>query len=737
MSGTKLLSDIKFYTDYSKWRAEDERKQTWEERVSEVMDMHRYNPKFLKAFENEEFRELFSFAEKAYKSKLVLGSQRALQFPQNHIIRHNAKMYNCTVSYCDRPRVFQEAMYQLLCGCGVGISFVKKFVAKLPSIKPRTKGTKTFVIPDSIEGWSDAVGVLMSSYFVDEATFPEYQGYIIHFDYSLIRPEGSLISGGFKAPGHRGLKNSLEKIESVLEKVLTNSTSIRPIHCYDILMHCSDAVLSGGVRRSAAIALFSHDDMEMMNAKIGNWYSENPQRARSNNSVLLVRNQTTKEQFDAIIEKTKQFGEPGFIFTESEDDVYNPCVEIGMRPKTENGISGWQGCNLTEINGGKATSKDVFFDACKASAILGTLQAAYTDFVYLAPESKEIYEREALLGCSITGFMNNPKILLNPEILKEGARIVKKMNKIVADIIGTNPAARTTCVKPSGNASTILETSSGIHGDHAPMFFRIMQLNKQSDEAKYLINNYPDLIEDSVWSANNTDYALFIPIKTKKDSIFKKDLLGVKQLEYVKLVQQSWVEEGTNIELCVDSKLRHNVSNTISVDNWNEVANYIYDNKEWFAGISLLSHTGDKIYNQAPFTEVIKPQEILEKYGDASFFASGLIVDGLHLFDNNLWKACDYILNRNLVLDGTRTQVLLKKDWLKRAKQFGRKHFKSLDDLTYCMKDVHLYHKWLKVERQVKNVNIEPLLQKIKPEYVDIGNYAAVACAGGACEIVI
>jgi ribonucleoside-diphosphate reductase alpha chain len=736
MNGLKLLSEIKFYNDYSKYSEELERKQNWSERVEDVMNMHRNNPKFKEAFKNQEFIDLFNFAENAYKNKLVLASQRTLQFAGEPIMKHNSRLYNCLTTYCDRPEVFQEAMYWLLSGCGVGVSFVKEHVTKLPNIYKRSEGTKTFIIPDSIEGWSDAIGVLISSYIFVGAPFPEYSGYEVKFDYSLIRPKGSFISGGFKAPGHEGLKQSLERIENILERTLNSDINyIKPITAYDILMFAADAVLSGGVRRSATIALFSPDDEEMMNAKTGNWFNDNPQRARSNNSALLIRNQTPKDLFDKLMKSTKEFGEPGFVFADSIEVVYNPCVEIGMIPRTKDGRSGWQGCNLCEINGGKMTNTSTFFDACKAAAIIGTIQAAYTDFRYVSPVSKEIFDYEALLGVSITGFMNNPKILLNSEVLKEGAELVKEVNAVVAKILGIRQAARTTCVKPSGNASVLLETTSGIHGEHAPRYFRVMQLNKQEEIAKYIYEKYPDLIEESVWSSTDADYALFIPIKAKTDSIFKSDLLGVKQLEAVKLVQQSWVEYGTNVDLCIEPYLRHNVSNTVSVDDWEEVAEYIWENQQWFAGISLMANVGDKVFNQAPFTKVLVPTEIIAQYGDSAIVVSGLIVDGLHLFENNLWKACDYIQNRTMSIEGTRTQVLLKKDWLLRAKKFAKKYFDSTDELVFCMKDVHLFHKWLKTEKLLRNIDIEDILQNIKPEYVDMDTMGAVACAGGACEI--
>lgn len=736
-NGSKILSDLKFYNGYSRYNEYLERKETWEESVMRVMDMHRYNPKFQEQFKNKEFRELFEYATEAYKDKLVLASQRTLQFGGESILKHNARLYNCLTSYCDRVEFFQECLYWLLCGCGVGFSVQTKHITKLPNIGKRSLGTKTFTIQDSIEGWSDAIGVLLSSYFMKGATFPEYQGYEIKFDFSLIRPEGAMISGGFKAPGPEGLRKSLIKIEELIEKTLgENRNRLKAVEAYDIVMHLSDAVLSGGVRRSATICLFSPEDKEMLEAKTGNWYYTNPQRARSNNSVLLVRDKTTREQFAEIMKSVKVFGEPGFIFTESEDIIFNPCVEIGMRPQTEDGRSGWQGCNLTEINGSKCNTNADFLRACKASAIIGTIQAAYTDFKYVNKVSKEIFDREALLGCSITGFANNPKVLFDIETLNEGAELIKQTNKLVAEMLGINQAARTTCVKPSGNASVLLETASGIHGEHSELYFRVMQLNKNEDVAQYLLENYPELIEESVWSANKSDIVVYIPIRTKKGSLYKEDLLGVKQLEYVKLVQQSWVETGTNIKLCTDPKLRHNVSNTITVDDWDEVEDYIFENKSFFAGISLLPSKGDKIYPQAPFTAVITPTQILEKYGSASMFASGLIVDALHCFDNNLWQACDHILKRDLPLDGTRTQVLLKKDWIRRAKQFAKRYFgNDLEELTYCLKDIHLFHKWLGVNRAIKSLDVTKI--EIKPQFTNIDTLGAISCSGTGCETTI
>lgn len=787
--GRKLMSDYKFYSSYSKYDEFLHKKETWVDSVDRVFnDMHAV--KFASILNtSDQFQTYFDFAKSKYLDKLVLGSQRALQFGGQPILKHNSKLYNCITSYCDRVKFFQEAMYWLLSGCGVGFSIQKKHINKLPKITKRGNRSKVFVIEDSIEGWADAVGVLLASYFVDGDSFEKFKGVHINFDYSKIRPQGSYISGGFKAPGYEGLRDSLQKIEELLENELSKPNfdgRVRSIIAYDIVMYMSDAVLSGGVRRSATIALFSHDDEDMLKAKTGDWYLKNPQRARSNNTVLLNKNTITREEFHRFFEFTKEFGEPGFGFTENEDIIFNPCFEIGMIPQTIDGISGWQGCNLVEINGGQCTTEEQFYDACKAASIIGTMQAAYTDFRYVDETTKSIFEREALLGVSITGIMNNPSILLNPEIQKKGANIVKKYNKIVAEILGINQAARTTCVKPSGNASVLLETASGIHGEHSKNYIRNVQANKDDDYVKMIKDLNPKMVEESVWSSNKTDYVISFPITNNNDNIFKDELNGVKLLEFVKLTQENWVEEGTNVELCVDKNIRHNVSNTIIVDDWDEVESFIFDNRKSFAGISLLPMTGDKDYNQAPFTTVLTAKELVKKYGDATIFASGLIVDGLNIFNNNLWLACDTVLGIGEKLEYTESEIkgiiektsseelwknlgfkngilktliglnikpeveeykrfldsklagsvhnfALKSDWIRRAKQFSERYFSNIKEMTYCLKDVNNFHKWIEIVREYKPVDFEN--SNIIPEYTNIDSTGAIACSGGACEI--
>lgn len=725
----ELMSEAKFYEGYSRWNDDKHRYETWEEAISRVMDMHR---DYYKDKMTEELSLLIDEAESLYKLKYALGAQRALQFGGDQLLKHQMRMYNCTSSYADRAAFFNEFFYILLCGAGAGFSVQKRHTKKLPKIQERKKQAKQYTPDDSIEGWAETVGVLLSSYFVGGGTHPEYEGRKIYFDLSKIRPKGAEISGGFKAPGPEPLRRSLDRIEYILQGlVLSGVERLEPIHVYDICMHIADAVLAGGVRRSATICLFDPDDEEMAKAKTGNWFTDNPQRGRSNNSAVIVRGEVTREQFSELMDNIKQFGEPGFYFTNSADHTTNPCVEIGMYPQYK-GKSGWQGCNLSEINGSMCINKQEFFKACRAAAILGTLQAGYTDFAYISDTSKKIFDEEALLGVSITGWMNNPDVLFDPDIQKKGAELVLKVNEEVAKLIGINPAARATCVKPSGNASVLLKTASGIHAEHAPMYLRNVQMNKDTEVAQLFLETNPYMVENSVWSANDSDYIISFPIISKEGSIYRNEAVGVDFLERVKLVQANWIEYGTRKDRCVDPTVRHNVSNTCTVrkEQWDDVESYVFENRDYFAGISFLSDVGDKDFNQAPNTEVLREDEIIAKYGKAALFASGLIVDTAKGF-RDLWEATSIAKQQSQVGGELHD---LRSDWIRRYRKFADNYFEGdIKQAEYCLKDVYLLHRWTKIQQNLQPIRFVDQLQSKK--FTDIDTMGAAACVGQQCEI--
>ena len=739
------LKNYVFTSKYSRYLPDKMRRETFEEAVERVINMHRTH------FKNKgiDVTDLLDRCEGAIKARMVLGSQRAMQFGGEPILRKNARIYNCTTSYCDRTRFFQEALWLLLCGCGVGFSVQQHHVAKLPEITAPSGEDETFVIPDTIEGWADALGVLLSSYFTSEQPFPEYAGKRMHFDYSLIRPKGRPISSGMgRAPGPEPLERSLELIVKLLDRCVADGHSkLRSIDAYDILMHASDAVLSGGVRRSATICLFSPDDDLMARAKTGNWFTENPQRARSNNSAILLRDSTTREQFSKLMKSVKEFGEPGFVWTDNLEMTFNPCVEIGLLPQID-GQSGFAFCNLCEINMGIVDTPEKFKESCEVAAILGTLQADYTEFDYLGEVSTKIARREALLGISMTGMMEHPQIAFDPELQKEMAQHILEINAEVAKRIGINPAARATCVKPAGSTSSLLGTSSGIHPHHAKRYLRRAQANEDELLVDFFKGENPKAVEKSVWNPNGTDVVLTFCIEANPEALIKKDLDATGLLEKVKLTKENWIDTGKREDLCAEPWLSHNVSNTISVkdDEWDTVEEYIYENRQAFAGISLLPDGGDLDYPQAPFCEVLTAEEVVETYGVGALLASGLIVDGQHAFDDNLWAACDCALGRgeNLKQETPKTHPkrvyeaieevrLAKLDWVRRARKFAENYFdRDVLKMTRCLKRVSTCKMWEDLTRTYAPVDYTQLIERQDNTTVT----QTVACAGGKCEIL-
>lgn len=596
MNGTDALSDYIFASKYSKHLVEENRRETYSEAVTRVMDMHRaqYGASL------DSISDLITAAEKALLAKEVCGSQRNMQYGGKPVLDKNARSYNCSSSYCDRPRFFAEAFWLLLCGCGVGFSVQKQHVAKLPAIVgPGKRKATVFVVPDTIEGWSDALDVLLKSYF--------YANDPVKFDFSEVRPEGSTLSSGAGfAPGPKPLREALEAVRKVLDSRV--GKSLRTIDAYDIVMHVSCAVLSGGVRRSATIALFSVDDVDMMTAKSPANYDPqkglNAQRARSNNSAMLLRGGTTLEQFRLLVETAKKSGgEPGFYWVDSLDLCANPCLEISFVPQWR-GRSCWHLCNLSSINGAKATTAEAFYRACAAAATLGTLQAGYTLFPYLGPDTEALVRYEGLLGVSITGVQDSPLVCLSPETLAKGVAVIEATNRRVAAAIGIRPAARLTALKPEGTTSALLGTASGKHRRHAHRYFRGVQANALELPAIAFAKANPGLVEKSVW--HEGDLFLRFPIEAPIGALLRKDESALEQLADVVLLKRAWVNPGRMSGRCNHRHVENNVSNTVTVKDqeWEAAIQFIYFHRQAFAGVSLLPASGDLDYAQAPFVSV-------------------------------------------------------------------------------------------------------------------------------------
>jgi ribonucleoside-diphosphate reductase alpha chain len=433
--------------------------------------------------------------------------------------------------------------------------------------------------------------------------------------------------------------------------------------------------------------------------------------------------------------------------------MYNPCVEIGMYTVDEaTGETGWAFCNLCEINVKACTTPAIFERACTAAAILGTLQAGYTDFEYLGATTERIVLRESLLGCSMTGMMDNPAIAFDPEIQRRMARLILDVNERLAKKIGINPCARSTCVKPAGTTSCILGTASGIHAHHARRYFRRVQANVSEAPYQFFKAHNLRAVEQSVWNPNGTDSVITFCIEVPKDARTLNEVSAVDLLKVVKLTQENWVNYGKRGDRCAQPWLRHNVSNTITVrdDEWEQVAKFIYDHRDAFAGVSLLPMGGDLDYPQAPFCAVWTYEEIVKEYSVGALFASGLIVDGLHAFSDDLWAACSCALGTGRSLELPKIEpgadakkleelqdqikkLLAQKDWVRRAHKFAKNYFGGdVRRMTYCLKRVHNCKLWEDLQREYIPVDYTLMVESSdETKLVD-----AVACAGGKCDIV-
>lgn len=1092
-----IISDYIFYSKYSRVKS-DGKKETWQESVSRVMSMHwSFFEKKISEEKKEAFNQVFQKAWEAYGDKLILGSQRALQYGGPQLLKNHLRLYNCMSSYLNRVEFFEECMEALLAGAGVGYSVQQQHTKNLPILLGIDKSRKeTFVIPDSIEGWARSVGMLIEHYY--------YHLPLIEFDYSQIRPSGAFISGGFKAPGPEPLKICHDKIRKIFDKV--QMRQLRPFELHYITCIIANAVISGGIRRSAMIALFDIDDNEMLSCKTGDWFITYPELCRCNNSAVIFED-TPKEKYLNLIQYIREYGEPGIIFLSHPDQMLNPCcfsgdtlvavadgrnavsirelaeekesfpvyyksktgkikitnaiafskakqnvvevklsndssfvctpdhllltkdgtwieaknsincklskffstksvkyrtinsfsdgharqyrmlwefvngktsegfeidhindeegdfidnlqllsredhlnktserrkginnpnqiekiseeerlrrkhnesvkgtleknnhfgglsnedlIEIGREvikrdllltrkncialdsrfplnfsknrfsgswsqyKKFVLGIEEYKGffdnrqlieketsdlsylkedvhvieikelsekievfdisidapehnfivltkgsedymysegvvvhncevsmipytmnekgqkeygfgfCNLCEINGAKIKTEEEFYKACEAAAIMGTFQAAYTDFPVLSKASKKIAERDALIGVGITGMADNPTILFNEQIQRNGAEIVKKTNKLVAEIIGISPAARTTVIKPSGNASQLLSCGSGIHSYHFRKYIRNIQANNNEQALHEIEKIHPEIISKSFWNPERESVVSF-PIELDEDTMVRTDFSTIDFLKRIYSTKMNWIEDGTNWDhpsTKMWPDIRMNVSCTVSVrdDEWNQVAEWIWNHKEGFCGLSFLPETGDLDYPQAPYTSYLNEKELAETYGQGAILSSGLIVDGLNVF-NDIWTACNAALGRaddllkysdeyllsyikkylkegkllveidglcvsdvNAISSHLQHKVSLRIDWVRRFKKFAANYFEGDEQkCANCLKHVNIFHQWQKIKKQG---SIDWTSVEWEQEFKEAGSDIATACSGGNCEV--
>ena len=598
----EILSNITIFNKYAKFNENLNRRETWEELCDRYRDMM-----------ISKYPQLKYDIEKSMKfiyDKKVLPSMRALQFAGKAITKNESRIYNCAFMPVDDYRAFSETMFLLLGGTGVGYSVQYHHVEQLNEINKPIKERK-YVISDSLEGWAEAIKVLMKAYIGGSQYKPR-------FDFSDIRHKGArLVTAGGKAPGPRPLMECVAKIQGLLDSK-ENGTKLTPLECHDIQCYIANAVLSGGIRRSAMISLFSFDDEEMLTCKYGNWWELNEQRGRANNSAVIVRNRIKKDEFDKIWEKIElsNSGEPGLYFTNNSDWGTNPCCEIALRP--------YQFCNLCEVNVSDITSQQDLNDRVSIASFFGTLQAGFTDFHYLRPIWKKTTEKDALIGVGMTGIASGEILKYD---LKQASDAVKSMNEEVAKIIGINKAARTTTIKPSGTTSCVLGTSSGIHAWHNDYYIRRIRLTKNDPLYTYVAKTLPELVEDDKLQFNTA--VLSIPQKAPEGSILRTES-ALELLERVKKFNIDWVKAGHR-----KGDNTNNVSATISIDKsrlydglfndqghmtdvkwdeWKVVGNWMWNNRNTFNGLSVLPYDNGS-YVQAPFEDITKEQfEELSKH---------------------------------------------------------------------------------------------------------------------------
>jgi len=573
---SNILSDITVHMKYAKYIPELQRRETWEELVDRNMAMHIKKYPDLEV----EIRMAYSYVY----TKKILPSMRSLQFAGKPIEISPNRLYNCSYLPVDSLDAFNEIMFLLLSGCGVGYSVQQHHIKKLPFVmKPFKARSRRFVIGDSIEGWSDAVKVLIRSYL------GEKRASRIVFDYTDIRPKGArLVTSGGKAPGPQPLKECLIKVEGILE-AKEDGSALTSLEVHDIICHIADAVLAGGIRRAALISLFTATDDNMISCKSGNWWETNPQRGRANNSAVLMRHKITKEFFMDLWKRVELSGagEPGIYLNNDKDWGTNPCCEIALRP--------FQFCNLCEVNVSNVEDQEDLHNRVRAAAFIGTLQAGYTDFHYLREIWKETTEKDALIGVSMTGIGSAAVLQMD---MRAAASIVIEENARVAKLIGINSSARCTTVKPAGTTSLVLGTSSGIHAWHNDYYVRRMRVGKNEAIYDYLLAYHDELIEDEYFRPHDTA-VISIPQKAPKGSILRTES-PFDTLERVKRVAKEWIRPGHR-----RGSNTHNVSATISLkeNEWKKAGEWMWENREYYNGLSVLPYDGGT-YTQAPFEDI-------------------------------------------------------------------------------------------------------------------------------------
>lgn len=575
---------------YSRWDKNEERRESYEETVSRYFDF----------FEEHTGQDIVTPELRRYLEDKVLGlgvmpSMRCLMTAGPALKRENVAGYNCSYLPVDHPRAFDECLYILMNGTGVGFSVERNYINKLPAVSETLEYSDSVInVGDSKEGWARGLRELIGSL---------YQGSIPQWNMDKIRPAGALLKVfGGRASGPEPLEDlfrfTVDTFKDAAGRKLTS------LQCHDIMCKIGDVVVVGGVRRSALISLSNLSDMRMRNAKVGEWHKADPQRALANNSVCYTEKPDNigvfMEEWLALY--MSKNGERGIFNRQAAKDHVrkigrrdpdhdfgtNPCSEIILRPN--------QFCNLTEVVCRPSDTKETLMDKIKAATILGTIQSTLTNFKYLRKIWTKNTEEERLLGVSLTGILDCPLLTEeNPnleELLNDLREYAVKVNREYADLLGINPSASITCVKPSGTVSQLVDSASGIHARHSPHYIRTVRSDIKDPLTTFMINSgFPNEVD----LGNSQNVIFSFPVAAPENAICRTDKTALQQLRFWKIYATTWCE--------------HKPSITVSIKEheWLEVGAWLYKNWSYLSGIAFLPFD-DHVYQQAPYTDINQQQ---------------------------------------------------------------------------------------------------------------------------------
>jgi ribonucleoside-triphosphate reductase (thioredoxin) len=599
--GTEFQSFIHL-SRYSRFRQEDNRRETWSETVDRYFD---FFTKHLK--ENNNFdlsNDLRNVLTNTILNLEVMPSMRCMMTAGPALERDNIAGYNCSYLAIDRPAAFDEILYILMNGTGVGFSVERQHITKLPVVAEEFHDTDIVIpIADSKMGWAKGL---------KETIALLYQGSVPTWDTSKVRPAGSILKTfGGRASGPEPLLELFRFVADVFRNAA--GRRLTSLECHDIVCKIAEVVVVGGVRRSALISLSNLSDDRMRHAKSGQWWEINPQRALSNNSACYTEKPDIGIFMDEWVSLYKsKSGERGIFNRESaiaqvkkngrrKSSIGDNEIQFGTNPCSEIILRDREFCNLSEVVIRPTDNEADLAIKVMNAAIIGTFQSTLTNFKYISKKWKENCDEERLLGVSLTGILDNPltngqNASVTEALLQKLKQVAIDTNRIWAELLGINPSVAITCVKPSGTVSQLVDSASGIHARHSPYYIRTVRADKR-DPLAIMMRDMGFLVEDDVMKPTHTDVFSF-PMKSPSNSICRKDMTAIQQLELWKIYQLNWCE--------------HKPSVTISVkeSEWFEVGAWVYENFKYMSGVSFLPFS-DHTYRQAPYQDCSE-QEYLD-----------------------------------------------------------------------------------------------------------------------------